>query len=241
MDYRRDNSGGGSCLCRLCGDGDAKMKKYPFSNFFSVIQRVGAGSELFQGVIPEGYVGFLYVISTEKHAGVTWCWSIDGELVGEGDDLSGSFNPPFLVEKNIEVKAKNDMGDILNLGVSCDGLCYEKPVKPEKLMPVLAEIKDELHTQVPLGELADEFVAVDDTVHMVYDEAQRGLNWTSCSILNMGPNSVYVAVNSWKRPSAPLLVGESQNIDFGRVGSIKKIYLVCDAGETAQVRLHALK
>ena len=103
------------------------------------------------------------------------------------------------------------------------------------------EIKEEIDTQQPEGKQTDRYESVTDQVNMVYDEANHGLNWTSCSLVNDGPGGVYVAVNEWEQPTAPIPIGESIDIDLKQRYAIKKIYLVCDAGETSTVRLYALK
>ena len=119
-----------------------------------------------------------------------------------------------------------------------------KPVQvslmPE-IKPVLVEIKKEIEIDKPVGEQTDMYESVTDQVKMLYDEANHGLNWTSCSLVNDGPSGVYVAINNWRQPSAPISVGESINIDLKQRYAIKRIYLVCDAGETSTVRLYALK
>ncbi len=111
----------------------------------------------------------------------------------------------------------------------------------QNVKTVGTEIKEEIDTQQPVGEVTDMREAVTDQVKMLYDEAEHGLNWTSCSLVNDGPGGIYVAVNVWEQPAAPIPIGESIDIDLKRRGAIKKIYLVCDTGETSTVRLYALK
>ena len=210
---------------------------------------------VFYGKIPEGAVGFLNVLASNDYEGIIWSWYIDGECVEDNiqhalGDLTKPvvFKPPYVVNKYIEVKAKNTLSFPVDLKVFCDGVCYSnavsavvKPIIPPTPTVVLQEIRDELKNDDPVGEVTDELVNVTEAVKMVYDDAQHGLNWAVCDVVNRGPNNVYVVVNQWKQPTAPLLPGESQNIDLGKRASIKKIYLKCDAGENAQVRLHALK
>ena len=70
---------------------------------------------------------------------------------------------------------------------------------------------------------------------MLYDEAANGLNWTSFDLSNNGPNDVYFSVNDWEWAEAPLPVGQTVNIDLKKRAAIKRVYLKCDNGETADV------
>lgn len=66
------------------------------------------------------------------------------------------------------------------------------------------------------------------------------ISWDSIDIVNNGPNPVYISVNRWERPDAPLRVGNSMSFSFGKDG-IKKIYFKCDSGETANVDVYITK
>lgn len=117
-------------------------------------------------------------------------------------------------------------------------------LKKMEALPVehlLTDINTTLKNKEPEGKTRDMLLNITDAVYMHTDEKEGGLNWTTCSILNSGPNNVYFAINEWEQPTAPLLPGESINIDFERRGAIKKIWLICDTGETAQVRIYAIK
>jgi hypothetical protein len=235
------------------------MKKTPFLKAFATTQNkiVDGNSEarIFYGEIPEGATGFLGVLASNDFEGVIWSWYIDDECVDDniqhalGDMQKPEIlNPPYVIKKYIEVKAKNILQMPLLLEVYCDGICYTQEKQAgQPLIPlatpimVLQEIRDEMKSKNPVGEVTDELINVTSVVQDVYDEAMHGLQWTVCDVVNRGPDNVYVAVNEWKQPVAPLAPGEAQNIDLGKRASIKKIYLKCDAGETAQVRLHALK
>ena len=187
--------------------------------------------------------------------GVKWSWYVDGECIEKdiehalGDmEKPAIFKPPYLVKKSIEVIAENDNDAEVDLEVLCIGICYKIPEKPipeiqpfESATAILQEIKQEIQSQVPKGEALDKKVNVTNTVKELWNEAQQGLNWTSCAIFNKGPNDVYVSVNKWRWPEAPVSVGQTMNFDFSKRGAIKKIYLKCDDGETATVNIHAMK
>jgi hypothetical protein len=232
------------------------MKKTSFSESFktrqSKVVEPNATETIFYGEIPAGSTGFLGVLASNDYEGVLWSWYIDDECVEENIDHElGNMKdieilqPPYVVTKHIEVKAKNTLQIPVTLEVYCNGVCYQPDAAVLVPMPtptmVLQEIRDEMRSKNPEGEVTDRLVNVTSTVQDVYDEALQGLFWTTCSAINSGPNNVYIAVNDWVQPEAPLPPGESMNIDFGKRGSIKKIWLKCDNGETAQVRLHAMK
>jgi hypothetical protein len=235
------------------------MMKIPFAKLFQTVQmktiNANAEDRVFYGEIPNGCTGFLSILASNDFEGILWSWYIDGECIEEniqrplGNLIQPTvFKPPYVVNKYIEVRAKNTLQLPAALEAYCDGIYCNvsvpievKPVIPPAPTVVLQEIREELKSDNPVGEVTDELIDVTDAVKDVYDEAQHGLQWTVCDLINRGPNNVYVVVNQWKQPVAPLLPGESQNIDLGKRGSIKRIYLKCDAGETAQVRLHALK
>jgi len=234
------------------------MIKTPFLKSFPTTQKklVNGNSEerVFYGEIPEGGTGFLGVLSSNDYDGIIWSWYIDDECVEDniqhalGDMKKPDIlNPPYVVKKYVEVKAKNMLQLPVILEVYCDGICYKQEEKATPMMipvtptMVLQEIRDEMRSKNPAGETTDELITVTDVVQDVYDEAQHGLQWTVCDVVNRGASNVYIAVNEWKQPVAPLAPGELQNIDLGKRASIKRIYLKCDAGETTQVGLHAMK
>jgi len=110
-----------------------------------------------------------------------------------------------------------------------------------ELTDTMKNIERNLSLQTPKGEVTDMTVNVSDTVKMLYNEKNRGLNWSSFTITNIGNSPVYMAVNTWRRPQSPIYPGENIDVDFKRRGAIKKIYLVCDRGQTSTVKIHAVK
>jgi hypothetical protein len=115
---------------------------------------------------------------------------------------------------------------------------YREPVP---ILPVLEEIRDTLKNEKPKGESTSELAAVADSVFELYDHQYGDLEYTSCSIINNGPDPVYFSVNKWEMPNAPLGVGASANIDLGRRCGIKRIFFICNNGQTASVTVHAIK
>ena len=226
---------------------------------------------VFFGEIPQGYVGFLEKIASNYIEGIKWSWYIDDELIEIdieepiGDLVNPTdFNPPYVINHAIKVVAKNESDSSVLLEVFCDGNYYKIPdrIQPATLMQplmlqplevqtqegksvktLLTDIKAEIQNQVPKGVTDDKYLAITEVIYLFDERTNNGepLNYTSCSIINTGPDNVYVAINEWKNPEAPITPGESHNFDFSRRGAIKKIYLICNAGETANVKIHAMK
>jgi len=242
----------------------------PFSELFSTTQSATLAphseGRIFYGEMPAEHVGFLSKLISNQYPGVVWSWYIDGELIEENiESIVGDvYDPPYVVKRGLEVVARNDSEMEILLEVICDGDFYAIPekvqsptlVQPLMLKPfpvvtqegkavkkILTDIRDEMKSQVPLGEITDEYLDITDAVYLLYDEKNEGnsLEWTSCGVANRGPNDVFVAVNEWKVPEAPIVPGESQNFDLHRRGAIKRLYLICNSGETARVKIHALK
>jgi len=224
----------------------------------NIIVKSHSEERVYYGELPEKHAGFLGALASNDFDGVKWSWYIDGECVEKdiehalGDMENPTiFNPPYLVKKSIEIKAKNDNDVELDLEALCVGICYKIPEKPipeiqpfEPATAILQEIKQEIQDQVPEGVALDKKVEVTNAISEVWDtdyEAQNGLNWISCSVFNKGPNDVYVSVNKWIWPEAPLSVGQTMNFDFSKKKAIKKIFLKCDDGGTATIHIHAMK
>lgn len=115
------------------------------------------------------------------------------------------------------------------------------PLQPQPLKPLLSDIRQELNIEKPIGEFFDMDLAVTDQITELYDEYKHLLPWQSFDLSNNGPNNVYFSVNQWKSPQAALPPGKSINIDFKQRGAIKRVYLKCDSGETANISLYIIK
>ena len=114
-----------------------------------------------------------------------------------------------------------------------------KPVK-DKSINILGDILDELKVEKPEGTTYDMRVNVTDQVTELYHQVQ-GLPWSSFDMDNKGPSPVYFCVNEWKSPEAPLPVGGSIHIDLKKRGAIKRVYLICDSGNSSTVSLFITK
>jgi len=107
-----------------------------------------------------------------------------------------------------------------------------------EIISALNDIKKAITSQYP-SQVTDMVVNVGDKVKMLY--GKNGLGWQSFTITNVGSSPVYLAVNDWKRPEAPIYPGENIDIDFKRSGAIERIYLKCDEGQSTTVKIHAVK
>jgi len=113
------------------------------------------------------------------------------------------------------------------------------PVPPDN--EVLNQILTEIQNQVPEGKVLNREEHITDAITMLYDEETDGLNWTSFDLSNNGPNDVFFSVNDWEWAEAPLPVGQTINIDLKKRAAIKRVYLKCDSGETADVGFIIMK
>ena len=101
-------------------------------------------------------------------------------------------------------------------------------------------IHKEINIEKPVGDLVDIRETITDVITELWEQ-KDDFPWTSCSVVNDGPGGVYVVANAWKQPVAPIPLGESIDIDLKMRGALKKLYLICPSGETATVRIYALK
>lgn len=105
---------------------------------------------------------------------------------------------------------------------------------------VLEEINENME-QAPSGEImSNKSVAVTDQIIDLYQQKDK-FPMSICDITNVGPSPVYIGVNHWDYPEAPLPVGQSIHIDMKRKFSIKRIYLKCDTGLSTAVSLYFVR
>jgi hypothetical protein len=82
---------------------------------------------------------------------------------------------------------------------------------------------------------------ITDFITMLYDDQFKGLNWTSFDIVNNGPDPVYFSVNNHDSMQSSITPGQSVTVDLKQKHAIKKVYLRCDTGKTANVNFYILK
>jgi len=81
---------------------------------------------------------------------------------------------------------------------------------------------------------------VTSTITKLYEQ-KDGFPWSSFTLYNNGPDPVYCCVNEWNGSEAPILVGQSVDIDFRKKHSIHEIFLKCDEGQTASVNMNIIE
>ena len=209
----------------------------------------GKEERIFYLEIPVGSVGFLYKIGVNRKENISWIWIIDREIIHEEIgtlEMVAYYDPPFLIKRFIELRAKNNSDNDILLKAYCDGIYYgqrreqkQDTQKDIQMVELLKEIRDKLHEERTEGKVFDKKVEVTDKIKMLYEPG--GLNWTACDITNIGANDVYFCINKWKRPEAPLEPNLTANIDLGKKGAIKRIYFVCDSGKSTTVYIRVLK
>jgi len=200
--------------------------------------------------IPNGHVAFLYTAGINTN--LPYKLIIDNEEINEkigSIDHPTVFNPPYIAKKNISIYVENNSDIDKTIQTYINGIVYEElTLQPIEDKLELREIKEKLgkiekikEQEQTVGVVFDKKINVTDKIKMLYDDENKGLNWTAVDITNMGPDPVYYCVNKWKSPEAPLHTNMTASIDLGRKNAIKKIYFVCDKGETATVYLRILK
>jgi len=105
----------------------------------------------------------------------------------------------------------------------------------------LSDIKNEINIEKPVGEFFNIDLDITSDITELYSAVSHKLPWSSFDLNNNGPNGVYFCVNKWYSPSAPLPAGKSISVDSKQRGAIKKLYLKCDAGETAHISLFVMR
>lgn len=93
-----------------------------------------------------------------------------------------------------------------------------------------------LEEKTPEGEQKERYLTVTSDGTDLND-----LDWYNMLVMVDGPGDVYVGVNDRRFPSTPLKPGDRVWMDFGKKGAIKRVRLLCDAGDTSEVRILALK
>ena len=94
---------------------------------------------------------------------------------------------------------------------------------------------------IPVGEVFDLKVNVSGTITELYNHETQHLPWTSFDMDNNGPDPVYFCVNQWYSPQAPIQPGGTIHVDLKRRGSIKKVFLKCDSGQSSNVSFYIIK
>lgn len=109
--------------------------------------------------------------------------------------------------------------------------------------PISTDKVTETATQVSLPKPTKAYnkqVSVSNQITDLYHQ-RDGLPWMRFVLYNAGPSPVYVGVNDWKWPEAPVAVGQTISYDFGEVGAINRVFLKCNDGEQTTVNLNVIE
>jgi hypothetical protein len=101
----------------------------------------------------------------------------------------------------------------------------------------LAKLEETVKQQIPDGVIVPKTVTF--TGSTIID--LRAEPWYSFSLFNDGEGDIYVGVNTSPEQQVPIHRNESYDCPFGKRGSIKTIYLVCEKGKSATVRIYGIR
>jgi hypothetical protein len=114
----------------------------------------------------------------------------------------------------------------------------ESSIRVEKR---LLDIHKTIKSRIPEG-VADNFPkTVTEELTDLSRETIPSMPWMSFSLINDGPNSVNVVINDHATDKAPVKRGEVLDADLIAKGMVYRVMLYCERGETANVRVYALK
>ncbi len=114
----------------------------------------------------------------------------------------------------------------------------ERSFRIEKQMSAIHET---IKSKIPEGFSDTLSKTVGDGLLDLRGENVPSMPWMSFSLFNDGPNSVNVIINEHAMEKAPVEKGEVLNADFIAKGMVHRIWLYCEKGQVANVRIYALK
>lgn len=100
---------------------------------------------------------------------------------------------------------------------------------------LLGRIATRLDERVPEGEPDEREIAVTEKATDI------DVSWFSFTLFNDGPGNVFVGWNNKLFPTVPIKKGESYTVDGIKRGGIQLVRVKCSKGETASVRIKALR
>jgi len=193
--------------------------------------------------VPKGSTAFIWLAANNPMPpGSQAEWVVDGEPV-EIPDLKikcpitrqiASFekplkiNPPIVAKKQVLWTVTSPVD--YEYAVGLDGEIY---IVTSPAQAIAHALTDALKaTEKPSTTLKPLKINVTDKIF----EVKPTTPWKGFSLINDGPNPVYIMVNEQiAEPEAPLNSGDNLDQDI----ETKVLYLLCDKGETASVRVYA--
>ena len=101
----------------------------------------------------------------------------------------------------------------------------------------LAQFRSDWNSTIPKGDVEPIELSITDEMTWVNRKMYPTMPWISFNLFNDGPDSVYVIVGP-RVKKAPLASGESLTVDM-KAPKIKEVFLLCDPGNTASIRIYA--
>jgi len=100
------------------------------------------------------------------------------------------------------------------------------------LFDLTRELVDTTKAEHPQGLMDQKIFTVTDRI-TTYKTTHK---WMSVYFFNYGPNTVYIQTNDKGIPFIEILNEEDLDVDF-KTAIIERVYLYCDVGETARVKV----
>jgi hypothetical protein len=105
----------------------------------------------------------------------------------------------------------------------------------------ISDIHKTIKSKIPDG-ISDNLTKnITDDITDLRHGTVPSMPWMSFSLINDGPNSVNVVINEKTMEKAPVRKGEILDADFLAKDKIERIWIYCEKGQTASVRIYALK
>lgn len=114
----------------------------------------------------------------------------------------------------------------------------EANIKIEKKATAIHET---IKSKIPVGIPDTLSIDVTNEITDLRPENTPSMPWMSFSLMNDGPNGVNVVINERATKKAPVGKSEELEADFIAKDKIQRVWLYCERGETASVRIYALK
>lgn len=111
----------------------------------------------------------------------------------------------------------------------------------EMLTQWAIEVKTSIDSTIPEGIYLEDTFDITEEYEPIYFHGREDLYPIhDFNIFNDGPNDVYIMVNDSPVSKTPVKNTESLHVDM-KAKKIYRIIVYCNKGETATVRIHALK
>lgn len=111
----------------------------------------------------------------------------------------------------------------------------------ELLNQKVMEVKESVDSTIPEGIYLEDTFDITEEYQPIYFHGREDLYPIhDFYVFNDGPDEIYIIVNDSFIPKTPVKRGEDLHVDM-KAKKIHKIIIYCKKGETAAVRVHAIK